>query len=188
MYEALEFGFGTSVRRDLQRTAAACDLRYLLKRQLARQDDAAEAELLQREDAFEVVGDQLGGGVELELREMPAAEACHAEVLNDQRVGGDFGEQGERFRRRFKLSLVEKSVEGNVDAARRVLCVGVGDKALQLVRREVLRECARRELRKAAVYGVGSGGERGKRRREVARWRKQFRCCLHAAYYTISTP
>ena len=36
----------------------------VLERELAREDDAGEAKLLQGEDALEVVGDELSGGVE----------------------------------------------------------------------------------------------------------------------------
>ena len=44
--------------------AALGDGLYVLKRELTREDDAREAQLLEGEDAFQVVGDELRRGVE----------------------------------------------------------------------------------------------------------------------------
>ena len=58
--EALKLHLGTSVGGLPHRPAATGDLRDFLKRKFAREDNAAEAKSLQRQDAFEVVRDELG--------------------------------------------------------------------------------------------------------------------------------
>ena len=73
MDEALEF----------KATATLGDRRDFGKRQLSCKNDAREANILQREDAFEIVGDELGRGVEREPREMATAETRDAEILDD---------------------------------------------------------------------------------------------------------
>ena len=45
--------------------------------------DTRKADILQREDAFEIVGDELRRGVERERREVATAKARDAEILDD---------------------------------------------------------------------------------------------------------
>ena len=58
--------------------------------------------------------DELGGGVEVELREVAAAEARNAEVLYDDPVGANVCELRKFARRLLERVLVEDGVEGNV--------------------------------------------------------------------------
>ena len=70
--------------KDLDLDAAALgDGTDLIERELAREDDADEAEFLQGEDAFEVVGHELRGGVEREGGKVLPHKPGDAEILED---------------------------------------------------------------------------------------------------------
>ena len=103
-----------------------------LERKLTREDDADEAKLLQGEDAFEVVGDKLRGGVEREGWEVLAHEPGDAEILHDETVGAKLVENGELFDGGGHLLVVDERVERDVNllVARRSR---VGEQLAQLV-------------------------------------------------------
>ena len=193
--EDLELQFGTSVGGDLARAAALGDRRDLGERELAREDDAAEAEFLQREDAFEVVRDELGRGVKLQVREVLAHEPRDAEILHDDAVRTELLQPRQRLDGALDQVFVDERVEGDVDAVERgnrergtgnrergtgngergMGGVGEGDELGELVYGEVLRERARGEVREAAVDGVRARFERREGGREVAGRGEEFR-------------
>ena len=170
MDEALDLHFAAAVRRLLHRPAALRHHARLLERKLAGEHGAAEAELLQRQHALEVVGHELGGGVELQLREVAAAGAGEAEVLHDRRVGAELGEARGGLERGAHAQLVHHRVERHVDAtaAAEGAVAGAGEEVGELGEREVLGEGAGGELGEPAVDGVGAGREGGERGLEVA--------------------
>ena len=98
---------------------------------------------------------------------MPTADSRNSKILHDKGVGADLVERGDRAHGVFQLAFVEKRIERNVDAARRVLRTRRRDQVLQFVQREVLGERAGGELGKTAVHGVGTCGKRRKRSLEV---------------------
>jgi len=110
--------------------------------QLTREHDAAEAGLLKREDAFEVVRDELGGGMDREARKVRAAEARDAEVLYDERVRAYFLQLGEAFDRSLEVAFVYDGVEGDVDLARGWARMRVADEVPEVLVGEILRERA----------------------------------------------
>ena len=68
---------------ELKAAATLGDGGDFCKRQLACKNDARKADILQSEDAFEIVGNELRRGVEREPREMATAETRDAEILDD---------------------------------------------------------------------------------------------------------
>ena len=141
--------------------AAARDGADVLDGEFAGEDDAREAEFPQREHAFEVVGDELRGGVEFEVGEVAAHETRHAEILHDEAVRAQFVEQGELPGGLRQLGVVEKRVERDVDFSTRTLPVRGGEQVAQLRVREVDGVGARGKGVEAEIDGVCAGGEGG---------------------------
>ena len=136
----------------------------VLERHLAGEDDAREAELLEREDAFEVVRDELCGGMELKAGEVPADHAGDAEVLNDEAIRPQLLEEGESLGGLRHLGVVEQRVEGDVDApghASGARLPGEGQEVAQLRGGEIDGLGARGEGVHAEIDGVRTGLEGG---------------------------
>ena len=146
------------------RAAPARNRANLLERKLAREHDAREAELLQGEDALEVVGHELRGGVEGQGREVRAHEARHAEVLHDEPVGTQLLEQGEALDGGGEVGVVDDRIEGHVDLA--VPRARPGEEVAQLCDGEVHGLGTRGEGVEAEVHGVRAGLEGGEGRLE----------------------
>ena len=190
--EKTEPGDGVAERtmyEHLDLDAAAARYRGNLgEAEFARKDHAAEAELPQREDPLQVMGDELRGRMQREIREMAAAEPRYAQVLDDDGVGTKLVELRKRADRPLHGRLVEERVERNVDLA--AVRTRHAKKLVELLEREVFCERPGGEFPEAAVDGVGAGRKRRARRGEVPRWRQQFRKrfahggWLHAANYT----
>ena len=157
---------------ELDVAAALGDEGDLVEREFARQHDAAEAEVSERQDAFEVVGDKLRRSVERQVGEVAAADSRDAEVLHDQRVGAERVETRQRVDGVVEGPLVDERVEGDVDAP--APGVGVAQQSSEVVRRQVVRKGARGERGETAVDGVGARLERGERRLEVSGRSEQF--------------
>ena len=173
MDEDFQLQLRTPVRRDLARAAARGDRRHLREGQLAREDDAAEAAFLQREDALQVVGNELRRGVELQRGEVLAHELRDAEVLHDQPAGPDLRQPRQRLDRARELILVQQRVERDVDAT--PLRPRVGDQVRKFRVGEVLGERARGEVGQPAVDGIRARVKRRERRLEIPRRGQQFR-------------
>ena len=141
--------------------ALADDARDLVERALAGEDDAGEAEPGERADALDGMRGELRRGVELERGEAAAGEARDAEVLDDERVGGELLEVGEGVEDLGALAVERERVERDVDLARARQGAGVGDQGAEAVEAEVLGVGARGEARKARVDRVRPGAERG---------------------------
>ena len=151
-----------AVDEDLDLGAAlADDARDLVERALAGEDDAGEAELGERADALDGMRGELRRGVELERGEAAAGEARDAEVLDDERVGGELLEVGEGVEDLGALAVERERVERDVDLARARQGAGVGDQGAEAVEAEVLGVGARGEARQARVDRVRPGAERG---------------------------
>ena len=144
---------------DLDLDAAALgDGTDLIERELAREDDADEAEFLQGEDAFEVVGHELRGGVEREGGKVLPHKPGDAEILHDESVGAKLVENGELLDGGGQLLVFDERVEGDVDllAAQRAR---VGEQLAELVGRE--------------VHGLGTSGEGVKAKVDGIRARRE---------------
>ena len=63
---------------ELKTAATIGDRRDFGERQLSCKNDARKTDVLQREDAFEVMGDKLSRGVERERREVTTAKTRDA--------------------------------------------------------------------------------------------------------------
>ena len=150
---------------ELQAAAPLRDRRDLRGAQFAGEHDPREAELLQREHAFEVVRDELGRRVQLEVREIRAAEPRDAEVLHDERRGTHRVERGKLAERLGDVRLVDDRVERDVDLP--ALRPREAHQAPEVRKREVGRVGARGELGESAVDRVRARGERGARSVEV---------------------
>ena len=143
------------------------------KRQLACKDDARKANVLQRKDTFEIVGDELGRGVKRERREMATAKARNAEILNDERVRADFLKPRERLDCLLDVNFVDERIERDVDLL--PLRVREADEMPKIFEREVFRKRPRGEVGKTAVYRVRASVKRRERRLEIPSGGKKFR-------------
>ena len=150
---------------ELESAAALDDGRDLLDAELAREDDAREAKLLERQDALEVVRDELGRGVDLEVREIRAAEAGDAEVLHDERARTDRIQLRELPHGLLDVVLVDHRVERDIDPL--AAPARHAHEVLQVLGREVLRKGARGEIRKPAINGISACVKRRKRGFEI---------------------
>ena len=153
-----------ALERDV--AAALGDEGDLVEREFARQHDAPEPEVTERQDAFEIVGDELRRRVELQAGEVAPADPREAEVLHDQRVGAELVETRQQVDGVVERPFVDERVEGDVDAPSPG--VGVAQQPPEVVRRDVVRKGARGERGEPAVDGVGARLERGERRLEVS--------------------
>ena len=158
---------------ELKAAATLGDGGDLRKRQLACKDDARKADILQSEDAFEIVGNELRRGVEREPREMATAETRDAEILDDERVRADFLKPREGLDRLLDVNLVYEGIERDVDLL--ALRVREADEMPKIFEREVLRKRPRGEVGETAVYRVRASVKRRERRLEIPSGGKKFR-------------
>ena len=146
------------------------------KRQLACENDARKADVLQRDDTFEIVGDELRRGMKRERREMATAKARNAEILNNERIRADFLKPRERLDGLLDVNFVDERIERDVDLL--PLRVREADEMPKIFEREVLRKRPRREVGKTAVYCVRASVKRRKGRLEISGRREKF--CAHS--------
>ena len=150
--EALEF-----------KAAAALDDRGdLLDAEFAGKNNAGEAQLLERQHAFEVVGDELSRRMKRQTREIRLAQTRDTEVLDDEGRRADGLEFGEFTDGAFDVVLVDDRIDGHIDLL--ALRPRDTDEVLQVVRREVLRKGTGRIGGETAVNGIRprrKGGESG---------------------------
>ena len=163
MDEALEF----------KTTATLGDRRDFGKRQLACENDARKADVLQREDTFKIVGDELRRGMKRERREMATTKACNAEILYNERVRADFLKPRERLDGLLDVNFVDERIERDVDLL--PLRVREADEMPKIFEREVFRKRPRGEVGKTAVYRVRASVKRRERRLEIPSGGKKFR-------------
>lgn len=154
-------------------TATLGDRGDFRKRQLACEYDARKANVLQRKDTFEIVGDELGRGVERESREMATAKARNAEILNYERVRADFLKPRERLDCLLDVNFVDERIERDVDLL--ALRMREADEMPKIFERKVFRKRPRGEVGKSAVYRVRACVKRRKCRLEIPSGRKKFR-------------
>ena len=138
---------------DLHGTAAA-DVRDLLTRKLAREHDAADAELRRLLHALERVNAHLRGGVDRHLRRDLAAERHHAEILHDECVHAEHrsGADDVGGTRHFAVGDERVECQMHLDAAH----VAVDNGLLQLVHGKVLRAHAGVERIISKINRVGA--------------------------------
>ena len=129
----------------------------VFEREFARQHNASEAQFLHGQNTLEVVGHELRGGVQCKPGEVAAHEACHAEILDDQSVGGELVEDCELFHGLRHLALVDHRVERDVCLFPFGMCDG--EEIAQLFGREVHGVSARGEGVKAEIHGVSAGSK-----------------------------
>ena len=105
------------VNKDLKFHVAAAfgDGGNLLERQLSRQDNTLEPEVLHRQHTLEVVRDKLRRGMELQIGEMLPANPRDADVLHDQRIGLHLVQSRYLLNRILEIILVNDRVKGDVN-------------------------------------------------------------------------
>ena len=146
------------------------------KRQLASEDDARKADVLQRKDTFKIVGDELRRGMKRERREMATAKARDAEILYNERVRADFLKPRKRLDCMLDVNFVDKRIKRDVDLL--ALRMREADEMPKIFEREVLRKRPRGEVGKTAVNRVRASVKRRKRCLEVSGRREKF--CAHS--------
>ena len=132
------------------------------------------------------MGDELGGGVELDSGEEFPGEAGDAEVLDDDAVRLQLLQDGELLGRGGKLGVIQKGVEGDIDLPGGLGTVGHGEEVPKLVGREIDGIGAGGEGVEAEVDCVGACGEGGEGGLEGARGGEKFDVVHEREHSTIS--
>ena len=130
----------------------------LVDGELARQDDAAGAQVLGGLQALRVRDVGQGGEVDLALETGLPRQIQHGQILHDDAVGAHLPGQtmDETVGRRGLLRL-DQHVHGHIDAG--LFLVGQVGEARKVGKAEVLGLHAGREVLQAKVHGVGAGGQ-----------------------------
>ena len=114
---------------------------------------------------------------------MAAADARHAEILDNERIGANLLEPRKRLDGRRDIRLVDKRVEGDVDLPS--LRMREADEVPEIVEGEVLRERARGKVWEPAVDSIRACVKRRKRGLEITGRREKF-CRPHRAGPAVS--
>ena len=130
----------------------------LVDGELARQDDAAGAQVLGGLQALRVRDVGQGGEVDLALETGLPRQIQHGQILHDDAVGAHLPGQtmDETVGRRGLLRL-DQHVHGHIDAG--LFLVGQIGEARKVGKAEVLGLHTGREVLQAQVHGVGAGGQ-----------------------------
>ena len=128
--------------------------------QLPAEHHLLEAETLHFPHSFDRVDGELGGGVQLEVGEVPSAETCKSEILDDDAVAADERSLLEQVVGVLDIIILQQGVQGDDDLLPVLASVG-GDPS-EFIEGEVLRFLAGGETGESEINGVCAAFERGK--------------------------
>ena len=145
--------------------SAGGDVTDLIDRQLAREHGARESHLGRGLDPGEIVDAHLRAGVQGNVRQRGAQRAHEPEILHDQSVGAERGDEPRLGDGRFRFTVVHERVERDIDPAAADAAVAHG--LLKLFLGKVFRSAAGVEVAQTEIDRVGAvlyGGNDGFRR------------------------
>ena len=130
----------------------------LVDGELARQDDAAGAQVPGGLQALRMRDVGQGGEVDLALETGLPRQIQHGQILHDDAVGAHLtGQAMEETVGRRGLLRLDQHVHGHIDAG--LFLVGQVGEARKVGKAEVLGLHAGRKVLQAQVHGVGAGGQ-----------------------------
>ena len=137
-------------------------MRDLFQAELTRQHHPFEAKQCELLRPFQIMDSELRAGMQAELRKVFLHQPDNAHVLHDHAVGAQVADERQRFERLVEFVLLNKRVEGDVNAAAKV--VRVADQFIKRFGGKVTGLGAGRKARQSGVDGVRAVRQPGPRR------------------------
>ena len=135
------------------------DIADLVEIQLTRQHRPRQAELRRRLHAREIVYRHLGARVQGDVRQILADGRDEAQILDDDAVGPDLGDEPGCLKRGFDLAVVDQGIERDVDLA--AADAAIAHRALKVLVGEILGAAPRVEVAEAHIDSVRAVLHRG---------------------------
>ena len=152
-----------------------------IHRDLPFQNHPFCAHLRKHCDGFRIMKRHLRGGKNRQPWKELADHPEHSGVLNDQSVGTERIQFGERMRGILDLRLLDQRIEGDINPASDF--PRIGNQAGHVVARKVVAAFPRIEFFHSAVNGVRASVKRGERDGKRARGGKKFNRIRHEEYF-----
>ena len=144
----------------------------LRKRRFPREDDARKPARFCLPRAVRVAYTRLRRKVQHHLRALPFELLSEEQLLHDQRVGARVPRLFRALEKGGELPLFDERVERHIHAHTEQM--RAADELFEPFRRKIGGVCARGKTAHAEVYGIRPRIQRGKKRRFVARRRKDL--------------
>ena len=141
-------------------TAALYDGTDILNRKFASEHYTRKTKFLEGKHPFEIVRNELRGGVNRQGWEMLTYDTRHTDILNNEGVRRDLLKYGESFYGVLEFCIGKQCIESNIHLA--PLSSGVGHQFGKLSSREIDGLSSRRKHIQTKIHGIGARFESGK--------------------------